>query len=353
MEKIKVIVVDDSALMRKIISDIINLQNDMEVICTARNGEDLIKKLETQKPDVITLDIEMPKMNGMQTLQQMKLKKYNIPTIMLSSVSKEGTKLTMECLHSGAFDFIAKPSGAISLDIEKVGDELVSKIRLTKGKNSFEVKTNINKNTLLKNKTRRVASKIGTSNIEAVVIGASTGGPKALYKVITGLPEKLGVPVLVVQHMPVGFTKAFADRLNANSKIEVIEASEGDVIKKDVVYIAKGGLHMEVTRDKKIHLSSEPPIWGVRPAVDKLFISAAKVYGAHILSIVLTGMGKDGSQGTRVIKDVGGVTISEDKDTCTIYGMPKAAFETGKVDYVLPIYEVSEAIVKNTVGSGR
>ncbi|KEH88709.1 MULTISPECIES: protein-glutamate methylesterase/protein-glutamine glutaminase [Clostridium] len=353
MEKIKVIVVDDSALMRKIISDMINMQPDMEVICTARNGEDLIKKLETEKPDVITLDIEMPKMNGMETLHEMKIKKYKIPTIMLSSVSKEGTKLTMECLHNGAFDFIAKPSGAISLDIEKVGDELVSKIRVSKSKNNFKIKRNIDKSALSKTKIRRMPSKVGTSNIEAVVIGASTGGPKALYKVITELPEKLGVPIFVVQHMPVGFTKAFADRLDANSKIKVVEASEGDIIKKDVVYVAKGGSHMEITKDKKIHLSEEPPIWGVRPAVDKLFISAAKVYGSHVLSVVLTGMGRDGAEGTKVIKDLGGMTISEDKDTCTIYGMPKAAFETGKVDYVLPIYEISEAIAKNTIGSGR
>lgn len=147
--------------------------------------------------------------------------------------------------------------------------------------------------------------------------------------------------------MPVGFTKAFAERLNSNSRIKVVEAKEGENIEKNVVYIAPGGFHMEVGVDKKIHLNTEPPIWGVRPAVDKLFISVAKVYGEHVLGIVLTGMGKDGAQGIVAVKDSGGITISEDKSTCTIYGMPRAAYETGKVDEVLPIGEIASAIVKN------
>lgn len=351
LQKIKVIVVDDSALMRKIISDIINSQKDMEVICTARNGQDLMNKLQKESPDVITLDIEMPKMDGIETLDAIKKQRSNVPSIMLSSVSKTGTALTMECLQKGAFDFIPKPSGAISLDIEKVGEELINKIRLAKNHNVLKQKDKLRKESIKDIKV--IKKNIRTSKIEAVVIGASTGGPKALYKIITSLPENLGVPIFIVQHMPVGFTKAFAERLNSNSKMKVVEADNGDIIQKNVVYIAKGGIHMEVGIDKKIHLMETPPIWAVRPAVDKLFVSASNLYKSNILSIILTGMGKDGAEGTKVIKENGGITISEDKSSCTIYGMPKAAFETGKVDEVLPIDEIAGAIIKNTIGMGR
>ncbi|WMJ81291.1 chemotaxis response regulator protein-glutamate methylesterase [Clostridium sp. MB40-C1] len=365
MDKIKVIVVDDSALMRKIISDIINSDNSMEVIATCRNGEDLLIKLQKQKPDVITLDVEMPKMDGITTLKNLKLNKYNIPIIVLSSISKRGTDLTFECLENGAFDFIPKPSGAISLDINKIEEALKNKIKLAYNKNYdldkkydldrkieteeqkkefVKIKEDIKKEDIKKEVI--FTSNIRNKKINAVVIGASTGGPKALYKVVTKLPQNIGVPVFIVQHMPVGFTKAFADRLNANSEIEVVEATDGENIKDNVVYVARGGIHMEVGGDKKIHFNTEPPIWGVRPAVDKLFISASKIYKENLLSVVLTGMGKDGAEGTIVVKENGGITISEDKSTCTIYGMPKAAYETGKVDKVFPIDDIAGAIIK-------
>jgi two-component system chemotaxis response regulator CheB len=341
LKKIRVLVVDDSALMRKIISDMINSESDMEVVDIARNGQDMLDKINKYNPDVITLDVEMPVMDGITALKEIRKRNYNISVIMLSSVSKTGTALTMECLEAGAFDFVSKPSGSISLDINKVKDELVLKIRMANEKETsaaaaFE-KVQVVKRSL-------------THKIDAVVIGASTGGPKALYSVVTLLPEKLGVPVFIVQHMPVGFTKAFAERLNSNSRIKVVEASESDIIEKDVVYIAPGGYHMEVFNDRRIHLNTEPTVWGVRPAVDKLFISASKVYGSHILSVVLTGMGKDGAQGTVEIKKNGGITISEDKSTCTIYGMPKAAYETGMVDLVVPLEEVAPQIIKLVTG---
>lgn len=337
MKKIKVLVVDDSALMRKIISDMINSEEDMEAVDIARNGQDMFDKISKHNPNVITLDVEMPVMDGISALKEIKKRHLNIPVIMLSSVSVKGTALTMECLDAGAIDFVSKPSGSISLDINKVKIELIDKIRIAyERENTVPAVIERSKPEL----------KSLTIKIEAVVIGASTGGPKALYSVITALPEKLGVPVFIVQHMPVGFTKAFADRLNANSKIRVVEASDGELVEKDMVYIAPGGYHMEVQSDRRIHLNTEPSIWGVRPAVDKLFISAAKVYGSHLLSVVLTGMGKDGAQGTVEIKKNGGITISEHKSTCTIYGMPKAAYETGMVDLVVTLDEVSAQIIK-------
>ncbi|MCM1988123.1 protein-glutamate methylesterase/protein-glutamine glutaminase [Oceanirhabdus seepicola] len=347
MEKRKILVVDDSALMRKIISDMINEEADLEVIDKVRNGEELFKKLETVKPDLITLDIEMPKMNGIEALKELEKRKINIPVIVLSSVSERAKRLTIDCLHGGAFDFIEKPSGSISLDINTVKGRLVKQIRAaTNNKKSISYER---KRTFTKKTESSFVNKkdLAKKDIKTVVIGASTGGPKALYNVLTELPFILGVPVFVVQHMPIGFTKAFAERLNTNCKMKVVEGYDGCPIEKDTVYIAQGGSHMEV-QGGHIRLNKEPTMWGVRPAVDKLFESAIKEYNGKILSVVLTGMGKDGAQGTEKVKDAGGYTISESQETCTIYGMPKAAFETGKVDEVLPLEKIADKIVSMT-----
>lgn len=351
MDKIRVLVVDDSALMRKIISDMIKSQSNMEVIATARNGKDLMGKVEALSPDIITLDVEMPVMDGITALKELKNKRINTPVIVLSSVSKRSSELTMECLENGAFDFLPKPSGAISLDIDRVKDSLISKINLAHEKCRFGCSQEDIKNHLEDKKMNR-KKVINNNKIDAVVIGASTGGPRALYEVITKLPNDLGVPVFVVQHMPATFTKAFADRLNKNSNLKVVEATDGQIIEKDVVYVAPGGYHMEV-RGVRISLNKEEPLWGVRPSVDKLFFSAAKTYKEKLLSIVLTGMGRDGAEGTVDVKKNGGITISEDQATCTIYGMPKATFETGKVDMVLPIHEIADAIIKIVKESGE
>lgn len=346
MKNIKVMVVDDSALMRKIITDMINSEPDMMVTDIAKDGENLLSKVSKSIPDVITLDVEMPVMDGITALKELKKLDLNIPVIILSSFSKKSSELTMECLEAGAFDFISKPSGAISLDINKVKDELIQKIRIAvdhkRQKEQAIGYTKSNSANIDKN-TDGIKKKV-TDRIDAVLIGASTGGPKALYTVITKLPGDLGVPVFVVQHMPAGFTKAFADRLNLNSRLKVVEAADGDAILKNTVYIAPGGYHMEIRNDKRIHLNTEPAIWGVRPAVDKLFISASRVYGPNIVSAVLTGMGKDGAQGTIEVKKAGGITLAEDKSTCVIYGMPKAAFETGMVDAVYPVDSMPEKI---------
>lgn len=353
LDNIKVLVVDDSALMRKIISDMVNSQSNMEVIATARNGKNLFDKLNISTPDVITLDVEMPIMNGIEALKEIKKRNLDIPVIVLSSFSKKSSELTMDCLQNGAFDFIPKPSGTISLDIDKVKDDLITKINLAyrECKVSFTKRDreNIDKSkasTVSRTSSSTLSSFSRNKKINAVVIGASTGGPKALYKVITTLPKNLNVPVFVVQHMPATFTKAFADRMNANSEMRVVEAKDTEIIESGTVYIAPGGFHMEVKSDNRIHLNKEPTMWGVRPAVDKLFVSASEVYKDKILSVVLTGMGRDGAKGTEVIKGNGGITIAEDESTCTIYGMPKAAFETGKVDIVLPLDDVSKEIVK-------
>jgi two-component system chemotaxis response regulator CheB len=350
--KITVIVADDSALMRRMVSDIINMESDLEVIDTARDGEDLLNKLKTKIPDVITLDVEMPKLNGIGALKKITEAKIPVKVIMLSSLTKDGAEITIECLQNGAVDFVQKPGGSISLDINKVREELVNKIRVAKRVANRARVSRTSVASTEQVKITKISSK-AVGKLEAIVMGASTGGPKALYEVVTKLPEKIGVPVFIVQHMPVGFTKAFAERLDKFSKIKVVEATQGQKIENDVVYIAPGGYHMEINNNRTILLTQDPPIWGVRPAVDKLFISAANIYNGKLLGVILTGMGKDGSKGVIEIKKHGGYNISEDESTCTIYGMPKAAFETNMVDEVVPLYNVTERIVNVVIGDGR
>lgn len=359
MAKIKVAVVDDSALMRKIISDTLDVNSEIEVVAKFRDGKELIDKFYEFKPDIITLDVEMPIMNGLETLKKLKESKMECPVLMLSSLTSENSKHTIECLELGAIDFIEKPSSSemiTSDDFKKVLSNKVIEIFKSAPK-----KSNINTveyvgekkiNICEKNTTKKILTDDNIkTTINAIVIGASTGGPKALQNVLTEIKANIGVPIFVVQHMPKGFTKAFADRLNNLCTLDVVEASDGMEIKKNTIYIAQGGLHMTVESDMKIKLNDGPLLWGVKPAVDKLFESAVNVYGGNLLSIILTGMGRDGAKGTELIKDHGGVTISEDESTCTIYGMPRAAYETGKVDMVLEIGSIGEKI--NSLVKGR
>lgn len=348
IKKIKVLVVDDSILMRRMISDMINEDDNLQVVDTAKNGLELMEKLKHIQPDVITLDVEMPRMNGIEVLSALKQRQLNIPVIMLSSLSKSGAEITIRSLELGAFDFIAKPSGTISLDINSLKEELVSKLKL-----AAENTKSLYRNYDYKKEKAPITKIARERAYRAVVIGASSGGPKAIHSVITALPGDLGVPIFIVQHMPKGFTKVFADRLNSNSALSVREAEDMDEIAANKVFIAPGGFHLEVGSEKILRTTTKPPKWGVRPAVDYLFESASEVYKEDIISVVLTGMGKDGAKGTEVIKAGGGYTISEDQSTCTIYGMPKAAYETGAVCEVVPLYHIAERIVELLKYKGR
>ena len=354
MDKIRIVVVDDSAFMRKAISDMIESEDSFEVVAKLRDGRELIEKVEDINPDLITLDVHMRDLDGLATLKELKRMGKSYPIIMLSSATTEGSEITLECLDNGAITFINKPSGSISLDIAKIQRRLIDEIKsitASKREKKADLKTTDNIKTIINKDIEK--SNIGlpkNKKIDVVLIGASTGGPKALQEVLTKLPENLGVPVLVVQHMPEGFTKVFAERLDKVCNLKVVEADDGMRIDKNTIYIAKGGSHMIVDNRKTIILNKDPAIWGVRPAVDKLFNSAIELYGPNILSVILTGMGRDGADGTKNIKDNGGVTISEDKSTCTIYGMPKAAYETGKVDLVVPLNKIAEKIIEIVQG---
>ncbi|CAI3556660.1 Chemotaxis response regulator protein-glutamate methylesterase [Clostridium neonatale] len=354
MDKIRIVVVDDSAFMRKAISDMIESEDGFEVVAKLRDGRELIEKVEDINPDLITLDVHMRDLDGLATLKELKRMGKSYPIIMLSSATTEGSEITLECLDNGAITFINKPSGSISLDIVKVQQRLIDEIRSITA-NKREKKSNLKIIDNVKESINKDIKKTNISipknkKIDAILIGASTGGPKALQEVLTKLPKNLGVPVLVVQHMPEGFTKVFAERLDKVCNLKVVEADDGMRIDKNTIYIAKGGSHMIVDNRKTIILNKDPAIWGVRPAVDKLFNSAIGLYGPNILSVILTGMGRDGADGTKNIKDNGGVTISEDKSTCTIYGMPKAAYETGKVDLVVPLNKIAEKIIEIVQG---
>jgi two-component system chemotaxis response regulator CheB len=336
---IRVLIVDDSAFMRKCISDMINGEPDIEVAGVARNGDEAIQKVKMLKPDVITLDVEMPGKNGLEVLKDIK-NISDAQVIMLSGLTARGSSITIESLSIGAFDFVQKPSGFKSLMLEEIRDELLRKVRhaaKNKKQNPAEqFRVNLSRIDLMPS---------SAGKIQAVALGASTGGPKVLYEVITMMPRDIGVPIFVVQHMPTGFTKAFAERLDSNSLIEVTEAKDGDVIRPGIAYVAPGGFHMLINGNK-ILLDTSPAVHGVRPAVDKLLLSCAGVYREKFLCCIFTGMGRDGAEGVKAVKSHGGIVMAQDEATSAIYGMPKAAYDTGCVDMVLPGHKIAQEIVR-------
>lgn len=332
---IRLLVVDDSAFMRKIIGDLVKDINNIEVIGIARNGLDALEVIPKLNPDVITLDIEMPKLNGIDTLKEIK-KKSKIPVIMLSSHT--GTDITMEALQMGAEDFIEKPTD-LNANLKELKNELEQKIKSVVSK-------------VIKPKPFKPASieprktgGIGNS-VEAVVIGASTGGPKALFYLISKIPKYIKVPIFIVQHMPKGFTTSFAARLDNECNIPVVEARNNMPIQRGTIYVAPGDFHMTID-GHRITLDSGNKIHGVRPAVDYLFDSAAKVYKKKLLGIILTGMGKDGAQGMVSIKENGGYNLAQNEESCVVYGMPGSAVSKGAVHEVLNLDEISSYLNKS------
>ncbi len=331
---IRVLVVDDSAFMRKMVTQILNSCDDIEVIGTAKDGEDGIKKVEELKPDVVTLDVEMPKVDGLTALAYI-MNKFPLPVVMLSALTGEGTKATVKALSYGAVDYIQKPSGTISLDIDKIKDEIINKVKLaaTAKVRKLELR-----------ERPKPGIDFCLENEKVVVIGASTGGPQALVEVLSNLPRNIPASILLVQHMPKQFTKSFAERLNSLSEIEVKEAENGDEIIEGRALLAPGDYHMLVNSSKVI-LDDGPKINSVRPAVDPTMISAAQSYGKNVVGVILTGMGNDGAYGIKIIKEKGGITIAQDESTSVVFGMPKAAIATGCVDKVLPLHEIANEII--------
>jgi len=336
-EKIRILIVDDSAIMRKLITDILKKDPQLEIVGQASTGKEAIEKAKILKPEVITLDIEMPEMDGLTALKFLKKEVPNAKVIMFSSLTQEGAKATIEALSLGAFDFVPKPSTKSFLEsVKKIEEDLLPKIKSA----AEGVKT---RSLILP----KLPTKIRSGLYRVLGIGVSTGGPQTLSEIFKNLPQNFYVPILIVQHMPPLFTKQLADRLNKISPLQVKEAEDGEPVKEGVAYLAPGDYHMEVKREnnsKVIRLHQGPPRNNCRPAVDVLFESLAEVYNGSALGLVLTGMGRDGEEGARRIKQKGGAILAQDAQSSVVFGMPRAVIESGLADEVLNLAEIPKRL---------
>lgn len=355
-EQIRVLVIDDSAFMRKSLTLLIESDPDIKVIGTARDGQDGIDKIRQLKPDIVTLDIEMPRMDGLTALKII-MKECPLPVLMVSSMTTEGADATIRGMELGAVDFIPKQLSYVSLDIVRIKDDLLAKIRAI-----YRSKCLRSRFAGLRTAHPFVEPPApptvvvpkpwdGTSpgiDFSMVAIGISTGGPFALHAIIPKLPKDFPKGIAIVQHMPPKFTKSLADRLNTLSEITVKEAEEGDIVEKGVVLIAPGGLHLTFKRNERnsvvAHLSEEPANTLHRPSVNVMMSSAAEVFGMGILGIIMTGMGKDGLEGLKMVKQKRGYIIAQNEETCVVYGMPRAAVDAGLSDVVAPLEQIPQIL---------
>ncbi|OHE64078.1 MAG: chemotaxis response regulator protein-glutamate methylesterase [Treponema sp. GWA1_62_8] len=366
-DAISVLIVDDSALMRNLISRMIEATPGLAVAERAMNGVFALQKITRCDPDVIVLDLEMPEMNGIEFLRERKRLGIEVPVIILSSIARRGAEITMEALALGASDFIMKPSGSVSEDIHTVKDLLTgmllaygSQFRIRRGKPPSsmaaesrsaprqvppaELHTAAQPARAEAPKPERLRK---SANTELIVIGISTGGPNALREVFSKLDPDLSAPIVVVQHMPAGFTAEFAKSLDRICPLEVKEAEDGDLVKSGRVLIAPGDKHIEIERRSLAavaRLSDEPPVNGHRPSADVLFASAAREFGNRTLGVIMTGMGRDGARELGSIYREGGITLGQNEASCVVYGMPRVAYEVGHVMEQVSLDKMAERI---------
>lgn len=342
-DKIRVLVIDDSFLMRRVISDIINSDQELEVVGRAQDGIEAIDKVLALGPDVVTLDVNLPVKDGIVVLEDI-MKKKPTRVIMLSAYTRTGASATMKALELGAVDFIAKPSGEISLGLDKLKSEIITKIKLAAKVDLDKYLATFRPSSLAPvEEAKLVLIK------KLVIIGASTGGPRAILDIMQNMPLDLPAAFLIIQHMPKGFTLSFAERIAWNTGIRAKEAEEEDIITPGRIFVAPAGFHLVLERDieqVRIRLTDGPLVNFVRPSIDVTMFSAAKIFGRDIIGVILTGMGKDGLDGAKMIKEKGGRIIVQDEETSVIWGMPKSIIKAGLADEVLPISKISEAIIK-------
>jgi two-component system, chemotaxis family, protein-glutamate methylesterase/glutaminase len=339
---IKVLVVDDSAFMRNTISRMITKDQDIQVVGTATNGKEAVEKVELLKPDVMTLDVEMPVMNGIDALKEI-MARNPLPVIMMSALTKEGAEITMEALNMGACDFVTKDMSNVSLAIMDKKDELVSKIKdVSRNRTRFLLRRlAMGKKLVSMTPNKQVRHEI-------LSIGASTGGPPALQHILGSLPMDFPVPVVIAQHMPKLFTQSFAQRLDGLSRIKVKEAEDKEPLRPGVALIAPGDSHMGLRqrgREIVVDLRSNGN-YIYRPSVDLLMSTVALVYGARSVNVILTGMGNDGLAGMKEVKEKAGFIIAQDEETCVVYGMPRAVVNARLADLVLPLDKIPEEIIR-------
>ena len=345
-ERIRVLVVDDSALMRKLIPAILARDSSIEVVGTAMDGAFALKKIEELQPDVVTLDLEMPRMDGMEMLRLI-MHRAPLPIILFSTHSKEGGYATLKALALGAVDFLAKPRDAAAGRLEEIADQLIAKIKVAK----HAAKRKLPPVTVKEELPRLTkASRPALPPRRVIAVGISTGGPNALQFMLSQIPSDFLSTILVVQHMPEGFTEMFAKRLDECCPLEVHEARSGDLLLAGRVLICPGNRHIMVRRMPRgdmVALSDGPPVNGHRPSADVLFHSVAQEFGLLAVGVLMTGMGDDGAEGLGAIKSAGGMTIAQSEDTCVVSGMPRAAILKGYANKVIPLEGLGPFLVNH------
>ncbi len=340
--KIRVLVVDDSAFVRRALARMLGSDPDLEVVGVAVDGKDGVEKVKELRPDVVTLDIHMPRMGGLEALKVI-MTDNPVPVLLLSSLTREGADVTLRGLELGAMDFVDKSSVQGNMNLLDLAEELKVKVRALAGVPRRRLRGLVAAGARLAAQPRDRAGRV-----DVVAIGTSTGGPPALQAIIPRLPEALTSTILVVQHMPAGFTRSLAERLSSLSVVPVREAEDGEPLGPGAVLIAPAGRHMKLRRRAsavRVWLDDEPRSALHRPSADVLMASVAKLYGSRALGVILTGMGSDGVEGLRAIRQAGGKTLAEDEETCVIYGMPKAAVEAGVVDRSAPLGRMADEIL--------
>lgn len=349
---ITVVVVDDSAFMRKAISTMLEKDSGIKVIATARDGEEGLEKIRKFNPDVVTLDIEMPKMDGLTALRHIMMEMPR-PVLMVSSLTTEGAEATLKAMDLGAVDFIPKQLSKVSLDIVKIENDLISKVRNVAGRRMRPVpkmRVSAAHRHDSRSISRSVKQRVGRPKRDVVVIGVSTGGPPAVQKILSAFPADFPAGIVIAQHMPKAFTGPFAKRLDGVSKISVKEAETGDRLAPGHAFVAPGGSHLMVNQKiSRIELlvTPEPAEALYKPSANVLVTSVAEAVGRRALGVILTGMGNDGRDGIRILKSKGGRAIAQSDSTCVVYGMPKAIVDDGLADEVVDIDDMAEAIMNN------
>lgn len=346
---LRLVVVDDSALYRQLVRNTLREIADVEVVGLARSGREALQLVEELQPDLVTLDVQMPDLTGIDVLRELKRRGHRTRAIMLSSLTANGAQTTTDALLEGAFDFIHKPNSRdAGANRQHLLAELAEKIgafRLTRAR--YRAPRSPEVDVAPRRTERRPSSAAG--DCAAVVLGTSTGGPVALSEVLPALPGDFPAPVLIVQHMPAQYTHSLANRLNERSRIEVVEGADGMPVAPGFAYIAPGGRHMRLERRGPrlaIAITDDPPEHSCRPAADYLFRSAVQIYGARLVGVVLTGMGRDGAAGCAAIKAAGGYVITQHPEGCAVYGMPKAVVDEGCSDEALPLPHIADALVR-------